>query len=106
MVTHMSTGKPKSFFDLTPAEKEAVAARLAKGTDYKDTRPLSARDKALWEAAKRGRGRPPKPAGTKVRRVNLTFDPALLAKMNAYARAKGISRAELVARGVELAMAK
>jgi hypothetical protein len=69
-------------------------------------KPLSARGKALWESAKRGRGRPPKLPGTKVRRINLTFEPALLAKMNAYAKAKGISRAELVARGVELAMAR
>jgi hypothetical protein len=101
----MAVKKTRSFFDLSLAEKEAVVTRLAKGTNYHQTRPLSRKEKALWEAAKRGRGRPPKSPETKSSRVNLTFDPVLLAKMNAYAKAKGISRAELVARGVKLAMA-
>jgi hypothetical protein len=50
----------KSFFDLTPAQKEVVLADLAKGIPFSKIKPLSPRGKALWEAAKRGRGRAPK----------------------------------------------
>jgi hypothetical protein len=102
----MSEKRTKSFFDLTKSEKEAVVARLAKGTDYADTRPLSSKDKALWEAAKRGRGRPPKPPEAKAVAVQVTFEPQLLHKIDAYAAARKMSRAELLARGAKLAMAK
>jgi hypothetical protein len=95
----------RSFFDLTTAEKEAVVARLAKGTDYKDTRPLSGKEKSLWEAAKRGRGRPKKMPGHKAVAVQVTFEPRLLEKIDAYAAARKMSRAELLARGAKLAMA-
>jgi hypothetical protein len=48
--------QPKSFFEMTSFERDAVAAKLAKGTDYRDTQPLSGKDRAMWEAARRGRG--------------------------------------------------
>lgn len=96
--------KPKSFFEMSAAERDAVAAELAKGTDYRDTRPLSPRDMALWNAAKQGRGRPRKPLGSKAVPVRVTFEPALLKRMDAYTKAKGMSRAQLLARGAELAM--
>ena len=102
----MSKTLDKPFFEMTAAEKKALAAELEKGVPFSKMKPFSARGKLLWEAAKRGRGRPPKAPETKARRINLTFDPALLAKMNAYVKANGISRAELVARGVRMAMAK
>jgi len=95
----------RSFFDLTTAEKEAVVLRLAKGTDYKDTRPLSSKEKTLWELAKRGRGRPKKLPGAKAVAVQVTFEPRLLERIDAYAAAKRMSRAELLARGAKLAMA-
>ena len=95
-----------SFFDLSPAERDAVAAKLAKGTDYRDTRPLSRKDRALWEAAKRGRGRPRKRPENKAVPVRVTFEPNLLARVDAYTKARGMSRAQLLARGAELAMAE
>jgi hypothetical protein len=100
----MSINRRKSFFGLTRAEKEADVARLAKGTDYKDTRPLSAREKALWEAARRGRGRPPKAPGAKSVAVQVTFEPRLLEKIDDFAHSKKMSRSELLARGAKLAM--
>jgi hypothetical protein len=47
--------RTKSFFEMTEAEKDAVAAELAKCTDYGKTRPLSARDRAIWARVNRGR---------------------------------------------------
>jgi hypothetical protein len=101
-----ATKREKRFFEMSPPEKAALVEELAKGFPFGRMRPLSKRGRALWDAAKRGRGRPPKPPGMKAKRVNLTFDPALLEEMNAYSRANHISRAELVARGVKLAMGK
>jgi hypothetical protein len=54
----MQKKKHKSFFEMSAAERDTVAAKLAAGTNYKDTRPLSRKEQALWKAAKRGRGRP------------------------------------------------
>jgi hypothetical protein len=100
----MQTKSRKSFFDMTHAEKEAEVARLARGTDYKETRPLSAKEKALWEAARRGRGRPPKAPGAKSVAVQVTFEPRLLQKIDHYAHSKKMSRSQLLARGAKLAM--
>jgi hypothetical protein len=95
----------KPFFEMTLAEKKAYSAELAKGIPFSKTKPLSAKGKALWLAAKRSPGRPPKSPETKAVRVNMTFDPVLLARINACAKAKGISRAELVARLVHSGLA-
>jgi len=46
-----SKKRTKSFLEMSAAERNAAAAKLAKGTDYKDTKPLSPKDRALWEAA-------------------------------------------------------
>ncbi len=100
----MHTKSHKSFFDLTRSEKEAEVARLAKGTDYKDTRPLSAKEKALWETARHGRGRPPKEPGAKSVAVQVTFEPRLLQKIDDFAHSKKMSRSQLLARGAKLAM--
>ena len=94
----------KAFFDMSSAEKQAFVARLEKGIPARNLKPLSSRDRALWDAAKRGRGRPLKAPGTKFVPVRVTFEPGLLAKVDAYTKAKGITRAELLARGALLAM--
>jgi metal-responsive CopG/Arc/MetJ family transcriptional regulator len=49
-------------------------------------------------------GRPKKGAGVKV--ISLSVEKKLLERADAAARRKGISRAELVATGLELALAK
>jgi hypothetical protein len=98
--------QPKSFFEMTSFERDAVAAKLAKGTDYRDTQPLSGKDRAMWEAARRGRGRPRKSPDAKAVPVRVTFEPELLSRVDAYTKARGMTRAELLARGAELAMSK
>jgi hypothetical protein len=88
----------KSFFAMTPAEKEAEFRRLDK-LDYSQTRPLSAKGKLLWERARRGR--PPKPVSERASRVLVSLEPRLLARADAFARAHGMSRSQLVARGID-----
>jgi hypothetical protein len=60
----------------------------------------------LWEAAKRGPGRPKKLPGTKAVAVQVTFEPKLLHRIDACASAKNMSRAEFLAHGAKLAMAE
>jgi hypothetical protein len=96
--------KSKSFFALSKLEKVAVVARLAKGTDFNQTRPLSAEESALWKIAKRGR--PRKRPGTKAVAVQVTFAPEFLKEIDAFAAARKMSRAQLLACGAKLAMAR
>ena len=96
--------KSKPFFQMTSTERDAFVRNLEKGIPASRLKPLSARDKALWRAAQRGPGRPRKPAETKSVPVRVTFEPKLLKAIDAYAASNGMSRAELLARGAELAM--
>lgn len=97
------SSKGKSFFAMTDAERDAEVARFDKGIRFEDTRPLSAKSKLLWEAARHGRGRPQKPA--KVARVLITVEPELLSLADRFARRNGLSRSEMIAKGLHLIMA-
>ena len=96
--------KTKSFFDMTAAEKEAFVSKVEQGIPAGQLKPLSARDKALWKAAKRTPGRPRKPDGAKSVPVRVTFEPGLLKAIDTCAAQKGVSRAEFLAHGAKLAM--
>ncbi len=99
----MNTTKPKTFFQMTPAERDADVRRYDKGVDFAKTRPLSAKGRLLWERAKRGR--PAKPPGEKSSRVLITLEPALLKQADRLARSQGLSRSELIARGIRSVIA-
>lgn len=95
----MTKGKnaQKPFADLTPAEREAAVAEFDAGIDYSKSRPLSKRAKALWDHAKRGRGRPAKRTGEKFARVLITMPPRLLAQTDALAKKRKQNRSQLIA---------
>ena len=76
------------------------ASKKLRGVRFEETRELTTPERALWEQAKRGRGRPKKAPGEKAARVLITIAPGLLAAADDYARSRGISRAELIARGL------
>jgi hypothetical protein len=99
-----TTQKAKSFFEMTAAEKAAFVRKVERGIPVSQLKPLSARDKALWKAAKRGPGRPRKLPGDKAVPVRVTFEPGLLKAIDAGAARKGISRAEFLARGAKLVL--
>ena len=56
-----------------------------------------------WERAKRKRGRPRKGKGAKV--ISVSLEKGLLARSDRLAKRLGISRAALVARGLEAGLA-
>ena len=79
----------RTFIQMTSAERDADVAKYDAGVPFEQTRPLTARERARWERATRGPGRPPKPDSEKAVRVLISIDPALLARAHATARRRG-----------------
>lgn len=95
----------KDFLSMTPKERDAEAKKWERGISYEETRPMSTRSRALWQGAKRGRGRPRKPADERAKRVLISLDPALFAVVEAFAVSKGLDRSKLFALSVQAFMA-
>ena len=76
------------------------AAELAESTKAYDeividkTRTLNAKERRLWEQAKRGRGRPKVGKGAK--KISISLESELLQKADAMARKRGLNRSELI----------
>jgi hypothetical protein len=87
--------KRKSFFEMTPAQRQQAVKRLDRESLIEESRPLSPKGKALWELAKRRRGRPK--LGTGAVKVLVTLDPAFLERVDAYAKHKKLKRSQLIA---------
>jgi hypothetical protein len=91
----------KDFFKMTPGERDAEAKKLDREISFDQTRPLSKQSKAIWESAKRGRGRPRKPAGEKAERILISIEPQLLALVEGFASSNGLDRSKLFALSVQ-----
>ena len=87
----------EEFLALSDEEKERQCKEFDKEMIADTFRPLTAEQRALWQRAKR-RGRPQVGNGAKV--ISLSVERGLLKAADARAKALGISRAELVARGL------
>jgi len=86
--------KKRSFFKLTPAERNADVARFDAGVNFEDTAPLSAAQQARFE-----RTRQFSPAATAdpgEARVLISIDPKLLVKAHTLARQEGKTFSGLV----------
>jgi hypothetical protein len=81
------------------------AKKLEKEFSFEDTRPLSPHSKVLWTVAKRGRGRPRKPASEKARRILISIEPSLLALIEQFIAANGLDRSKLFALSAQAFMA-
>src|SRR3954451_14715631 len=95
----------KDFLKMSAAERDAEAKKWERGISFEETRPLSKRSQALWEMAKRGRGRPKKPESERARRVLISIEPELFALVEAFATSKVLDRSKLFALSVEAFMA-
>jgi hypothetical protein len=80
---------------MSPAERDAEAKKWERGISFEETRPLTKRSKAMWETAKRGRGRPRKATGDRAKRVLISLDPKLFALVETFASSKGLDRSKL-----------
>jgi hypothetical protein len=104
----MTNPKNKLPGKLSPmkAMRLADASEKLAGINFNRTRQMTPAEQAAWSAARRGPGRPRKPAAEKAARVLVTLAPELLAAADGYAQREGISRAELIARGILGVLAK
>jgi hypothetical protein len=83
----------KSFFKMTPAEREADVAKYDKGVPFEETRELSAAESADWEQM-RAAGRPRK-ASDEVS-VVIRMNSRLLSKAIGAARRDGKSLSDFI----------
>jgi hypothetical protein len=86
------------FMALSDADRAKVAAYYERGVPPADLRPLTAAQRRQWQRMKR-RGRPRKGLGAKP--VSVTIEADLLRRADAYAQQHGLTRAALIARGLE-----
>ena len=89
------------FIALPDAQKERIFAQLESETARQSlarSRPLNARERAQWRRFKKKMGRPVVGKGAKT--ISLTVED-LLQRADAYAKRRGISRAKLVAQGLQ-----
>ena len=90
------------FLALPDEEKEAHYREVDREFTPAETRPLTAEDRRRWQRAKRKMGRPKVGKGAKT--ISLTVERDLLKRADAYAKRLGVSRAQLVAAGLEAVM--
>jgi len=88
------------------AMRLAEASAKLEDIGFEQTRALTPDERAAWNQARRGPGRPRKPAGEKAARVLITIAPDLLAAADDYAQREGVTRAELFARGLQQILVK
>jgi hypothetical protein len=90
------------FIALPDSQKERIARQIEAQTPQQRlarSRPLNARERRQWRRFKSKMGRPK--VGKGARTISLTVERDLLKQADAYARQHGLSRAKLVARGLQ-----
>jgi hypothetical protein len=88
----------KPYWEMTTAELRKATRRFDDPSYQPAAVPLTAGDAAQQRRAKNKGGRPRKGLGAQT--ISLTVEKGLLARSDAYAKRLGISRAELVQRGL------
>jgi hypothetical protein len=91
----------RDFDALSPAEKERIFNEIERGTPEQrraQSRPLNAAERARWKRVRNKVGRPR--IGKGVKTIALSIEQGLLERADAYAGSHGISRAQVVARGL------
>ena len=86
---------------MTDAQKAKLVAGLdAETPDQRLARskPLNAGQRAVWRRVKKKMGRPRVGKGSKP--ISLTLEIGLLKRADAYAKAHGVKRSELIAQGL------
>jgi hypothetical protein len=94
------------FMALSDEEKNAEVAKFDDPAYTIKTRPLNAKERALWKRVQRRlqRGRPK--IGRGVKRVMVSVEAGLLQRADAYARKNHMKRSELIAKAIETIMSK
>jgi len=93
----------EEFLALSDAEKDAAVAQYEREIPLAETRPLNAAERRLWRKVKARLARERRADKAKV--VAVSIERGLLRRADSYAKRHAMKRADLVARGLELAMA-
>lgn len=88
----------KAYWEMTTAELRAATKEFDDPAYQPPAQQLTAEDRGQQRRARNKGGRPRKGLGA--RTISLTVEKRLLARSDAYAKKLGISRAELVERGL------
>jgi hypothetical protein len=100
--------KPKlspieEFEALSDDEKERVYCSVDRVFSRKEGHPLTREQRKAWAKFQERRGKRGRPkVGQGAKTVSLTIEGALLKRADALAKREGMSRAQIVARGLEL----
>ena len=98
--------RKKAYWEMTADELAEATQEFDREGVAETFRPMTTAEAAVWEAAvkKRPRGRPRVGKGIKV--ISLGIEAGLLERADALAKKRGISRAKLVAEGLERVLAR
>lgn len=88
----------KPYWEMTTGELRAATKEFDDPAYQPPAQPLTAEDRGQQRRARNKGGRPRKGLGAKT--ISLTVEKALLARSDASAKKLGISRAELIERGL------
>lgn len=86
-----------------PEELDRITADLDREFVADTFRPLTDQEAKTWRRAKRKRGRPVRGRGSKV--ISVSIEKRLLDRTDRLARKKRVSRAQLIARGLNAVLA-
>jgi hypothetical protein len=103
----MTKKKPtpiERFLALSDAQRDAEVAKFDKGIDLSEWRPLNPVERKQWRRVKRKLGRPKVGQGAKM--VAVSIERGLLLRADRYAKRHAMKRAELIAEGLRLVLAK
>jgi hypothetical protein len=92
----------EKFIALPDSRKERIVKQLERETlrqSIERSRPLGTKERRQWGRFKAKMGRPKIGKGAKT--ISLTMEKDLLKQADTYARRHGISRAKLVAQGIQ-----
>src|SRR5437588_4141932 len=98
----------ESFLALSDAEKEAAYRSVDREFTPDELETLTPAERRWWdrlrrELVRKHRGRPRTGRGAKA--ISVTVEVGLLERVDAYARRQGLTRAQLIARGLEVVLA-
>ena len=94
----------ESFLALSDAEKAAAVAEFDRDGKPAGFGPLPPAQQKQWQRVRQKLGRPRKGQGAEI--VSVSIERGLLRRADREAKRRGVGRSELVARGLELALAE
>src|SRR4051812_11461187 len=96
--------KRKPYWEMTAADLAEATRPLDEPLVADQARPLTAAEQEQWQRVRRKRGRPK--AGKGFKRVSVSIERGLLARVTALAKERRISRSRLFALVLEEALSK